>query len=71
MPTIYQLACGELVGTLALCPPCGAGDVTARRANRFLFFRIHVKLIISENQKLSVFLFPQIKGITTPVITAR
>ena len=81
MPTIYQRARGEMVGTLSLCPPYGtceghtvyahADYNFARRASQIPIIRIRVKPIISENQKYPASLFAQIKGITASVITAR
>ena len=71
MPTILQRVCSQMVGTLSLCPPYGCGDRDCPTGKSFPIFGNIVKPTISENQKFLASLLPQIKGITTPVITAR
>jgi hypothetical protein len=65
VPTTHQRVCGEMVGTLRFAPPYDTGDF-ARRANQLPIFGISVKPTISENQKYSASLLPQIKGILRP-----
>jgi hypothetical protein len=68
VPTIHQRARGENGGRAAFCPPYG---ILPDAQITFWFSEILSSPIISENQKYPASLLPQIKGITTPVITAR
>ena len=67
MPTMDHRARCQMMGTLALRPPYGTVNVTARRANQFRFSEINVKRTVSDNQKYFASVFTQIGGITAPV----